>query len=387
MKFFNCALVSVISVAAATEVVNGVANPQTSAPLPKTLETVYGVNKRTHSVRPFRSWADKNVMTKRPTSYKSMRSGENCSFPLDVMLLVDATASTQDNRDIIVNQELPKFYSMLEEKHPNSRLGLMSFKDKPIPTLGWEGDYCERLDNPLAAANLDEIQAGILALWPNGGGDPAENQFGAIIDALQNPAVGWEPTESRLSTRVMIVMTDSWPHFADDGLNAYGLTEYEASAPSDTRCTKQYYPSPELVRDIQQETETYMIFLVFDADYAGDQPINSWRWFNEFIEQPSQFVDDVSLSSESWWEAVSSALGELVGVECDIEDTTSTTEEPTTSTTEETTTSPTEEPKDSTTGDQETTTLPMCVMPTTAEVVCEDPVREVVVVKKNLRYI
>jgi cell division septation protein DedD len=333
MKFTT---VSVI-LGAITATAEEVTTVQQDNPRPKMLEEVYGSPDSLSKI------PKKQNRSARP-GYFASRTADNCTFPLDVVILQDNTGSFADDYDQMRGLQLKLMTDALAAEHPGTRFALIPFRDKPVGTLGEPFDFCHRYDLPLADVSLEELDAAYANLWSNGGKDPAENQFGAIIAALESKQVGWGGADS-IATKLIVLSTDAWPHFADDGLNAYGLTDNSGhlDEDEDAQCSGQYYPSPEQVQAAIANAGAYTAFLVFDGNYAGGQVVNSWMWFNNYIGQSEDFIEPLANDSSNFWEMLNNVIKAIEEEECVEESTTpvpTTTETTTTTTTATTTTTP-----------------------------------------------
>eukprot|EP01056_Protomagalhaensia_sp_Gyna25_P001863 Protomagalhaensia_sp_Gyna_25__1862@NODE_1987_length_1363_cov_862_388218_g1637_i0_p1_GENE_NODE_1987_length_1363_cov_862_388218_g1637_i0NODE_1987_length_1363_cov_862_388218_g1637_i0_p1_ORF_typecomplete_len344_score38_23Integrin_beta/PF00362_18/1_5e20VWA/PF00092_28/0_004_NODE_1987_length_1363_cov_862_388218_g1637_i01241155 len=237
----------------------------------------------------------------------------NCTFPIDVIIVQDATGTFADDWDNMVQNELPLMCEILEERHPGTRFGVVIHKDKPVTPLGLSTDFC--VDTEVDMSNKEED---LLELYsrniPYGGGDAPECQFVALLAASQLP-FPWNAD----ATKLFIVVTDAPPHFKDDGSNTMGLAdhtdEFDMFDPKG-QCATQYYPTPEQVHKSLHQVGGYLAVAVHDGDYMNGLVRRSWEWMIRFMGQPDDFVQDLTSSSDNFWEALSIIITALEHIEC-----------------------------------------------------------------------
>eukprot|EP01057_Protomagalhaensia_wolfi_P001628 Protomagalhaensia_wolfi_Nauph_80__1627@NODE_2003_length_1248_cov_17_794045_g1568_i0_p1_GENE_NODE_2003_length_1248_cov_17_794045_g1568_i0NODE_2003_length_1248_cov_17_794045_g1568_i0_p1_ORF_typecomplete_len350_score63_80Integrin_beta/PF00362_18/3_3e16VWA/PF00092_28/0_073VWA/PF00092_28/4_7e03_NODE_2003_length_1248_cov_17_794045_g1568_i0641113 len=241
------------------------------------------------------------------------RDPNNCTFPIDVIIIQDATGTFADDWDNMVYNELPVMVEVLEVNHPGTHFGVVVHKDKPIYPLGLDTDFC--VDTEIILSHEKED---VLKLYnrniPYGGGDVAECQFVALLAGSQLP-FPWNEE----ATKLFIVVTDAPPHFEDDGSNTMNLPphtdEYDILDP-EGQCISQYYPSPDQVRQSILQVGGYLAVAVHAGDYMNGLVKRSWEWMVRFMEQPDNFVQDLTASSDNFWEALSAIITSLEDIEC-----------------------------------------------------------------------
>lgn len=117
----------------------------------------------------------------------------------------------------------------------------------------------------------------------------------------------------------MVVVTDAAPHFEGDGFNVFNLPPYSGTfeeANNEGQCIQQYYPTPQHVQTALLRREAYLASLVYDGSYGSNLPIESWKWFNNFIGQTEGFVHDIESDSSNFWDRLSQIISELEDIEC-----------------------------------------------------------------------
>eukprot|EP01053_Blabericola_migrator_P000324 Blabericola_migrator_1__323@NODE_1082_length_5496_cov_1003_158224_g741_i0_p3_GENE_NODE_1082_length_5496_cov_1003_158224_g741_i0NODE_1082_length_5496_cov_1003_158224_g741_i0_p3_ORF_typecomplete_len217_score41_93Integrin_beta/PF00362_18/3_7e13VWA/PF00092_28/0_011_NODE_1082_length_5496_cov_1003_158224_g741_i022651 len=201
--------------------------------------------------------------------------------------------------------QLPLMVSTLKETHPGSTFGLITFRDKPItpfgipPTAenGFYSDYCARIDVPLS-----DIEALLPLAYannpPNGGGDPAENQFHAMLGAVQSQGIAWPSGVDR--AKLLVLVTDAPPHFGSDGSSMQNMTAFGGTfneADIDGQCVTELYPEPQPVVPTQPSLST--------------PRLHGWsRWYTKYC-QDGTWVSLLSPSlSRRLWSIVKSGIFE-----------------------------------------------------------------------------
>eukprot|EP01055_Gregarina_sp_Pseudo9_P001650 Gregarina_sp_Pseudo_9__1649@NODE_2109_length_1146_cov_9540_155375_g247_i1_p1_GENE_NODE_2109_length_1146_cov_9540_155375_g247_i1NODE_2109_length_1146_cov_9540_155375_g247_i1_p1_ORF_typecomplete_len332_score42_61Integrin_beta/PF00362_18/1e19VWA/PF00092_28/0_00048_NODE_2109_length_1146_cov_9540_155375_g247_i11011096 len=248
------------------------------------------------------------------TSYWGARTPEHCVFPIDVLIIQDATASLADDWAIMQHDQLPQMIDTLSATHPGSRFAIMTHRDKPIWPLGLPEDYCV-----LTGAGFSQNQTEILNTYNQtiayGGADGPECQFTAILAATQLSKYQWHPEH----TRLVVVATDAGPHFNLDGFNTMGLAPtngtYDEANP-DHQCRTEYYPSPEHVKSSLSNIEAYLAAVVFDPDYLNGLVARAWQWVIRDLGQTDEFVNLVDRQSNDFWPKLSQIITELESIEC-----------------------------------------------------------------------
>eukprot|EP01055_Gregarina_sp_Pseudo9_P000455 Gregarina_sp_Pseudo_9__454@NODE_1293_length_1709_cov_308_243114_g1216_i0_p1_GENE_NODE_1293_length_1709_cov_308_243114_g1216_i0NODE_1293_length_1709_cov_308_243114_g1216_i0_p1_ORF_typecomplete_len367_score83_07Integrin_beta/PF00362_18/1_6e22VWA/PF00092_28/7_4e06_NODE_1293_length_1709_cov_308_243114_g1216_i02591359 len=251
-------------------------------------------------------------------------SGTSCKFPLEIVIIQDLTVSFADDIPNMV-RGLDNMSDELVTSHPDTRAALVSVKDKPIWPLGTEGLYCARQEMPFSR-DLDQLGTvyNRLVYKVYGGGDMPEAQFHALLATARSNFVGWGTSTI---TKLIILITDAAPHFADDGFNTNGLPPFEVPDPSkdlNEGCETMYYPSPEQVAVALLERGTYVGFLISGASYNNNLVGGSWQWFNSMLGQLSGFYQEIEDDSSNFWEQTQKIIGLIEGLECGVFPTTTT---------------------------------------------------------------
>lgn len=180
------------------------------------------------------------------SEYEHMRTPENCVFPIDLLLLQDATGSFQVDFELTANNVLPHIDKVLPTRHPNSYISLVTFKDKPFQALGEPNDYCVKVES-LYQSEAIALKPHYDAAGVGGGHDYPENQYGALMAVLDSPeTIPW--SRNPLATKLIIQITDAQPHFGGDSqqslypfLSEWGSGYDELS--EDKYCKERYYPT------------------------------------------------------------------------------------------------------------------------------------------------
>ncbi|EZG78458.1 integrin beta [Gregarina niphandrodes] len=268
-----------------------------------------------------------------PRGYFDKRTSEDCSFPLDVLILQDATDSFSDNIESMKNTQLSLLTQGILAEHPDSRFGVVSFKDKPVYPLGNRDDYCQRFDASLST-NVDDVIAAYGNIVSYGGADAPENQFGALFAALQSDTPGW--SKDPVATKLVVISTDAGPHYAGDshtedmGMRPFGGVFQEGNAAE--QCLQEYYPSPEQVKNLIASTGAYVASLVYDGDWNNGWPSKSWIKFNQYIDQKDAFVAPQAPDSSDFWSRLAAIIATIEDIECIHETTPAPTTTPATTT-------------------------------------------------------
>jgi len=291
--------------------------------------------------------ANKKLRAGKPISYLH-RTAEDCTYPLEVVIVQDVTGSFTDDMPVMANSELPVMFDTLSETHPGSSFGIVSFADKPIlpfgypPEPNYRDDYCYLLDAPLGQ-NLADLTGVYNNYLASGGADPPENQYGAIVNTLQAKKIGWGSNPDAI--RLVVLVTDAPPHYddANGGVDRHGMAAFSGTFEEDNingQCTAQFYPSwQETIRQINAPVDggipPYVAFLVYD-DGADGKTLDTWQWFASQIYENNSFVRERAEDSSNFWEELSQIIGIMDSVEC--QPISSTTPTPTTTTTDSTST-------------------------------------------------
>ena len=149
--------------------------------------------------------------------------------------------------------QLVLMQEMLNRYHPGSYVGVTSFRDKPIWSLGEPNtDYCQNLicrsrsflQSRGALSNID------FNWWWRSSGKPVWSYDCNF--AIPNPKLAFCSGCDCL----IVLSTDAGPHFEGDGFNNYGLAPFSGvfdQPRMDEQCTGGYYPT---VRDLNITLQT-----------------------------------------------------------------------------------------------------------------------------------
>jgi hypothetical protein len=134
--------------------------------------------------------------------------------PIDVLLLTDLQRSFAPEA---LEQTLPGVADDIVDTVrgivPSSRFALASFIDDPVPPFGDpDSDHTYRLDRALTA-DAGALRDAIGSLEVGDGGDEPMSTLDALVEALQDPDVGFASNAGR----VVIVTTIHSFHFDGDG--------------------------------------------------------------------------------------------------------------------------------------------------------------------------
>eukprot|EP01057_Protomagalhaensia_wolfi_P001985 Protomagalhaensia_wolfi_Nauph_80__1984@NODE_2254_length_1150_cov_551_247525_g1759_i0_p1_GENE_NODE_2254_length_1150_cov_551_247525_g1759_i0NODE_2254_length_1150_cov_551_247525_g1759_i0_p1_ORF_typecomplete_len300_score43_77Integrin_beta/PF00362_18/1_5e20VWA/PF00092_28/0_096VWA/PF00092_28/4_6e03_NODE_2254_length_1150_cov_551_247525_g1759_i01351034 len=261
----------------------------------KTLSEVYGEVGTPTSMLPFhRRPSTRATGESRFTEdYYKHRTEEICDFPIEIVILQDLTQSFDDDIANMRATQIPLMVEAISATHPGSAFATVTFKDKPLWPLGNPGDYCEAFGSSMSTDPAGVI-ADYAAAVASGGGDPPESQFHALVAATQSNTPGWDlvPTAARL----IVVSTDAAPHFEGDGFNIFNLPVFSGTfdeANHDLQCVQEYYPGPDVVRKSILNRQVYVGALVYGGSHDQSLPIESWKWFNGYLNQTAAFVHDM----------------------------------------------------------------------------------------------
>lgn len=274
------------------------------------------------------------------TAFKSLRTPDNCIFPLDVLILQDLSGSHQGDFRETILKTLPSIAATLPLQHPGSLFSLVTYRDKPVNELGEVEDDCFTVQS-LNEEDPMDLEAYLLAEEAGGGWDYPENQYGGLLAALKSPkTIGWRTNPK--ATPVIIHITDSEPHYEGDGrqslypqLAPWGADYDEDLA--DEYCNNRYYPAPNVVQQAILESGVYVSHIIVRPEWQSGRALAAWTWFNELVGFPSEFVQALEDSMDNWFGEFSEILTEIMELECG-EETTST--EPAQRTTKELTVDP-----------------------------------------------
>lgn len=121
------------------------------------------------------------------------KPASTCVSSYNIVLVQDLTTSFKD--DIIYFQQNNIFSQaaqMLQERKAGSRMGLVTFKDKPYLPAGTPSDYCSFMNLHLTS-DSHKLASAYSLLLGYGGADPPEAQLSALMQAIEDPAMGWNP--------------------------------------------------------------------------------------------------------------------------------------------------------------------------------------------------
>lgn len=214
--------------------------------------------------------------------------------PLQVAILQDLTDGMERVCQALSDSDLLKLYLMLQALRVETEIGIMSFRDKPLWPLGNQAtnensysDYCTKLEQPFTD-NITRLSEWYASASAQGGGDAKGVQFYAIYRAVESYDFQWRPDADKL----LILITDSPPHFAGDGsTDGMNLQPFSGSfsASDQADCISEDYPSADQVRAALHDSGVLSAYLVVNRDRALD----TWNWFNEHIYQPPSLVQEI----------------------------------------------------------------------------------------------
>lgn len=245
------------------------------------------------------------------------------SCSLDIVILQDTTVGLEnDLRFIATDDNLGELGRFLNESFPNSQVGLLSFRDKPIWSLGTEdGDYCAKFESDFTS-NFSTLFAQYNKLIAYGGGDFWENQFGALAIAAQTSKFSWrQSVPSNVNViKLFILVTDSAPHHEQDGKStAYTqlkpYTESFDDADWHTKCVSEDYPSADVLKRLFRDKDIQTVF-VTNENSGSDLPKRAYNWLNDFLGQPKEFVVSSGNHSVNFFPALKVALDTLKQTKC-----------------------------------------------------------------------
>eukprot|EP01053_Blabericola_migrator_P003628 Blabericola_migrator_1__3627@NODE_2085_length_3295_cov_588_127323_g1322_i0_p1_GENE_NODE_2085_length_3295_cov_588_127323_g1322_i0NODE_2085_length_3295_cov_588_127323_g1322_i0_p1_ORF_typecomplete_len377_score79_84Integrin_beta/PF00362_18/3_1e24VWA/PF00092_28/1_9e06VWA_2/PF13519_6/0_017VWA_2/PF13519_6/1_8e04AHSA1/PF08327_11/0_15RNA_helicase/PF00910_22/0_27_NODE_2085_length_3295_cov_588_127323_g1322_i02871417 len=289
-----------------------------------------------------RSLADAYGSVSSATARVTAPTVTHCNFPFEIVLVQDTTSSLDDDVESMIEgvQQLER----LTQIHPDTRVAIVTFKDKPIWTLGIDSDYCALLVQPFTR-DMDRLSWNYQLLLRDtyGGGDMPESSFHALLQAANARVVGWTETEASAQiAKLIIVMTDAAPHFADDGYGenaGLDLPAFEVPDPNindlNTGCSDMYYPSPDQVAQALSDRNAYAAFFVSGGDY--DPKVGgSWEWFNNYLGQNQVFYQEMASDSSDFYEQLDKVVRWIEREACGGEATPLPTEPPASTTLEQT---------------------------------------------------
>eukprot|EP01055_Gregarina_sp_Pseudo9_P002217 Gregarina_sp_Pseudo_9__2216@NODE_2556_length_955_cov_29_627729_g2343_i0_p1_GENE_NODE_2556_length_955_cov_29_627729_g2343_i0NODE_2556_length_955_cov_29_627729_g2343_i0_p1_ORF_typecomplete_len289_score72_11Integrin_beta/PF00362_18/1_2e21VWA/PF00092_28/1e07Med25_VWA/PF11265_8/2_4e07VWA_2/PF13519_6/4e05VWA_2/PF13519_6/1_2e04VWA_3/PF13768_6/6_5e05_NODE_2556_length_955_cov_29_627729_g2343_i02868 len=235
-------------------------------------------------------------MPRSPVVDRHSRLPHVCNFPLNIVLVQDASVSLQDDVAQLRAAQIPQMVAHLRASHPDTSYALVSFKDRPTAPHGSSpDDYCFQVDSALSSDPHKLLRA-FDRLHVGGGGDHADSHLHALLAAATFP--GADPRS--IAARLIVLVTDSEPHFKDDLEN--GTAQVEPFADVETGdCVGQYYPDAESVVVSLRRAHTYVAFLVFDEQGDAYHPHRDWQWVNSQLGQPAEFFQTLNSDSSNFW--------------------------------------------------------------------------------------
>lgn len=198
------------------------------------------------------------------------RAPHQCDFPLALHLLIDTSANMVGETEQSVLDSLPAIGKFFDQSHPGSTLSISFFRDKPIEGFGNKEDYCLKTV-AVDSKDIDAISAAYEGESSEGGGDWLNNHFGALIQLMKSPiTIPW--LNDPLKTHVILLISNTAPHFAGDGGEAESqlanFTTFHEDA-LDIACEKIYYPSPKDVKMALRDANAYLATIVLDSNSKG----------------------------------------------------------------------------------------------------------------------
>lgn len=284
----------------------------------KELYEAFGPRQKVTRMRPH-SFSTRVRSAVNEDAYRAVRTQENCTFPLDVLIIQDVTQSLGDDLVHMRESQIPAMISGLSTEHPGSRFAVLTHRDKPIWPLGSAGDYCARPGSPFSIDGTIVLSA-YTDLEARGGADGPESQFVALLAASQLSMYEWNP----MHTHLIVVATDAQPHFNLDGFNTMNLPAapdtYDENDP-ETQCSSVYYPSPEQVKSSLNKIEAYLAAVIYDPDYQNGLIARSWQWVIRDFGETDDFLNLMSSDARNFWEKLAKIISELEATECIVSST------------------------------------------------------------------
>lgn len=239
--------------------------------------------------------------------FKAVRQAAKCSFPIDLVVVQQATSTFSDDFPNMPSQ-LKTIAEYLESSHPNSRVALRSFADKPFPPYGVEGDECVtdvQKDFVKASDAVSKLQK-FYSTTPNGGGDERQNNLQALSVSAKSD---W----AKNATRILVHVTDSKPHFRAEvaDVEAIGF-----SKDGETDCRGDFYPAADTVAKQLHKAGIYTVHLVNDRYFMSGDVAHEWSLFNQMNEQTKNMVNLLASDSSDFAEKLISLFKAVEQVEC-----------------------------------------------------------------------
>lgn len=189
------------------------------------------------------------------------------SQPIDLMVLQDVSNSYHDDISVMRSM-VNSLITRLQEKNPDTWLGLASFSDKPIHPFGRSYDYVYRTDAKLSG-NMESFKKALNSVHILNGEDTPESQLEALyqlaLRTMKDDAtpltndgeIDFRPN----SQRFMILTTDAGYHRAGDFARA-GKNNGDTVLDGSPAGTGEDYPSVEAVREALIKANIVPIFAV-----------------------------------------------------------------------------------------------------------------------------
>eukprot|EP01057_Protomagalhaensia_wolfi_P000338 Protomagalhaensia_wolfi_Nauph_80__337@NODE_1188_length_1667_cov_770_632678_g912_i0_p1_GENE_NODE_1188_length_1667_cov_770_632678_g912_i0NODE_1188_length_1667_cov_770_632678_g912_i0_p1_ORF_typecomplete_len326_score64_53Integrin_beta/PF00362_18/2_7e32VWA/PF00092_28/2_2e08VWA_2/PF13519_6/5_3e06TFA2_Winged_2/PF18121_1/6_5e02TFA2_Winged_2/PF18121_1/1_3e02TFA2_Winged_2/PF18121_1/6_1e02TFA2_Winged_2/PF18121_1/13_NODE_1188_length_1667_cov_770_632678_g912_i06101587 len=240
-----------------------------------------------------------------------------CKIPLDLLFLQDTSGSFDDDLPGIM-KALDALNEKMQDRFSAVRLGVAEFRDKPYYPLGMDDDFCYKLQATLTDSFPDFKEA-YSSLQASGGGDNPEATLQAIISSLFDPRVAWRNEEPALS--IIALITDAMPHLPNDvgklsfadypGLPRHLKTNSGSiKDPNDLNyeCVYEDYPSHVQVSTALKQKSTILLILTPDSD---KEVVSAWKWFNDFLGQPSEYYMHIREDSSDLEQVLPSMLSRV----------------------------------------------------------------------------
>eukprot|EP01053_Blabericola_migrator_P002192 Blabericola_migrator_1__2191@NODE_1603_length_4188_cov_396_205775_g1046_i0_p2_GENE_NODE_1603_length_4188_cov_396_205775_g1046_i0NODE_1603_length_4188_cov_396_205775_g1046_i0_p2_ORF_typecomplete_len302_score72_42Integrin_beta/PF00362_18/3_3e08_NODE_1603_length_4188_cov_396_205775_g1046_i01781083 len=201
-------------------------------------------------------------------------------------------------------------------KHPGSKLSLSTFRDKPVEGLGEADDYCVK--TLVENGSVDDVADAYQGVLSYGGGDWLNDHFGALAQVLHADSA-W--LEDKDSTHVVLLLTNSAPHFKHDGGDAhysYLAEVTNTTELTEANCATTYYPSPRVIRNLLDQTNTYLAVVVLDEETEERWSYETFEWLNAFVGQNSDMLAGSPNDAETLSDAMNRVLSGLNQAVCGV---------------------------------------------------------------------
>jgi len=186
-------------------------------------------------------------------------------------------------------------------------LGHALFRDKPVEPFGTSEDFCFRISQPLTT-DSDAFATAIESVKASGGGDNPSDQFGALVASASSSSVGWRED----SSRVIVLITNSVSHFSTrDSKTMFEIsprgTDYEDANEEEFCRNSDYSNARDLRVALKMKANHDVVFLTtFGAEF------DYWKWVNQFIGQPDDFVQVLEEDGSNMVAALSAGLAAVL---------------------------------------------------------------------------